>query len=516
LHSILHIGAKLLFAFHQSRSTEVDYYKVECNDEFKIIIPKSYSKVTADYLEDVTKRYTFSERDGIMVYDDLGVFDLRPKQPDINLYKIRLDSATSVQSMVKYIEISNVFQMSSEADYDKYLIFIADNVLVVEVAGNETRIKINKNDIEVATIFFNEAISFIPAFKYKDSEDVVLFTSPNIHCLVDSGGQFSSDYYGMVSSPHDCRFFFLSELIPTRSVQRHELIEFIKSEEVLVDLNDEHVFKSFKLSELVTESKTVVYFPDYVLQVPSRQQLINLLDLAIKIRNASFFILVLFYLRRSSIQLTYIETENDATRISGPWKEAILYVLNRGPGNSHYDAIFSKQFFDLNQKRYRDLPLHDFIDVICDNFTRYQRFIGGQYQIVPTDKQKSFLEKIIRSEEPCHFSEVGTGKTKVILPLLCQAFLSNNAEVHKYLSRGGKKKHVLVVLVPEHLVSDARAQVYRYCLNCLDYREDFRVHDDIFALMSKHVQIGSPATGSKPMKRIFCHLLQQLQKSLNQ
>jgi hypothetical protein len=187
---------------------------VQCNDEFKIIIPKSYSKVTADYLEDVTKRYTFSERDGIMVYDDLGVFDLRPKQPDINLYKIRLDSATSVQSMVKYIEISNVFQMSSEADYDKYLIFIADNVLVVEVAGNETRIKINKNDIEVATIFFNEAISFIPAFKYKDSEDVVLFTSPNIHCLVDSGGQFSSDYYGMVSSPHDCRFFFLSELIP--------------------------------------------------------------------------------------------------------------------------------------------------------------------------------------------------------------------------------------------------------------------------------------------------------------
>jgi hypothetical protein len=177
---------------------------VLCNDEYKIIIPKCFSKVTANYLEEVTKRHTFSERDGLMLYDDLAVFDLQPKQPDINLYRIRLDSATSVQSMVKYLEISNVFHVSSDDDCDKYLIFIADNVLVVEVAADETRMKINKNDIEVATIFFNEAISFIPAFKYKDSEDVVLFTSPNIHCLVDSGGQFSNDYYGMVRPRHDC------------------------------------------------------------------------------------------------------------------------------------------------------------------------------------------------------------------------------------------------------------------------------------------------------------------------
>lgn len=35
-----------------------------------------------------------------------------------------------------------------------------------------------------------------------------------------------------------------------------------------IDLNDEHVFKQFKLSELITESKTVVYYPDYLLQVP--------------------------------------------------------------------------------------------------------------------------------------------------------------------------------------------------------------------------------------------------------
>lgn len=282
-----------------------------------------------------------------------------------------------------------------------------------------------------------------------------------------------------------------------------------------MDLNDEHVFKSFRLSELVTESKTVVYFPDYLLQASTRQQLINLLDLAIKIRNVSFFVLVLLYLRRSSIHLTYLEKENDMTRISGPWREAILYVLNRGGGNAHYDSIFSKQFFDLNKKSIRDLPIDDFIEVLCKNFTRYQRYIDGQYQIIPTAKQKAFLKKIIISEEPCHFSEVGTGKTKVVMPLLCQAFLSHNTEVHKYLSRGGKKKHVLVILVPEHLVSDARSQVFRYCLNCLDYREDFRVHDDIFALMSKNVEIGGlGGSGSRPMKRIFVSSFNNFKKVL--
>jgi len=201
------------FAVHRNRSTEVDYYKVLCNDEHKIIIPASYSKVTADYLEHVTKRYTFSARNGIMYYDDLSVFDLRPKQPDINLYKIRLDSAPRLQSMVKYLEISNVFRINHDTGLEKYLIFIADNVLVVEVFGNESRIKINKNDIEVATIFFNEAISYIPAFKYEDSEDVVLFTSPNIHYLVDSGGQFSSEYYGMVGRLHD-RLTWITKLSP--------------------------------------------------------------------------------------------------------------------------------------------------------------------------------------------------------------------------------------------------------------------------------------------------------------
>lgn len=48
---------------------------------------------------------------------------------------------------------------------------------------------------------------------------------------------------------------------------RHELIDYINSEEIIQDLNDETGFKIFKLSELLTESKTVFYFPDYLLQV---------------------------------------------------------------------------------------------------------------------------------------------------------------------------------------------------------------------------------------------------------
>ena len=48
---------------------------------------------------------------------------------------------------------------------------------------------------------------------------------------------------------------------------KHELIDCIKSVQIYVDLNDEHVFKKVRLSELRTESKTVLYFPDYLMQV---------------------------------------------------------------------------------------------------------------------------------------------------------------------------------------------------------------------------------------------------------
>ena len=275
--------------------------------------------------------------------------------------------------------------------------------------------------------------------RYADSEDIILFTSRNLHYLVDKAGQFNENYYGM----------------------KHELIECITSEQLFLDLNDEYIFETCKLSELLTESKVVVYFPDYLLQVTSRQQLINLLDFAIYVRNVSFFVLVLFYLRRCSIALDYVFTDSEAkvTKITGPWRSAIAYVLNRAGANEHYDRIFEKQFFDLNQ--HKELPLPQFIAQLCENFTRYQRSVDGAYQIVPTEKQKEFLQRIITSAHPFHFSEVGSGKTKVILPLLCQAFLSNNTEAHAAFARGGASKHILVVLVPEHLVPDARAQVYR-------------------------------------------------------
>lgn len=448
-----------------NKSVEVDYYKIYCDSVFRIIIPHNYSKRTSDYLDEVTKRYTFSELDGIMRYDDLPVFDLRPQQPEINLYKVRFDSATAMQSMVKYIEISNAFHVLGSDE--RYLVFIADNVLLIEAPGNsEMTILINKIAVDVATIFLNETISFVPCFKYADSEDVVLFASRNIHYMIDQGGQFCTDYYGM----------------------KHELVECIRSEEIITDLNDEHVFKSYALSELLTESKTVLYGPHFLLQVSNRQQLINLLDYALYVRNVSFFILVLFYLRRGSVALEFVAKERDVTKISGPWLEAILYVLNRATSSTHYDSIFERQFFDLNQ--HKDMPLVDFIEVLCGNFTKYQRFTeDGEYEIVPRANQKEFLRQIICSDTPLHFSAVGSGKTKVILPLLCQIFLSNNAEAHRYLARGGRPKGMLVILVPEHLVSDARSQLFRYCLN-LNFREEYRVYDDIFALLHKDMRLG--------------------------
>eukprot|EP01043_Picozoa_sp_COSAG02_P023858 COSAG02_NODE_1285_length_13457_cov_11.145606_9_plen_1761_part_00 len=485
-----------------NKSVEVDYYKVRCNGEFRTIIPQSFSKSTGEYLEQITKRYAFSEQAGVIKYDQLALFDIRPEQPDIHLYTVRFDSATEVQSMVKYMEIKNAFQA---VDSDRhFLVFIADNALQVEVvAAGGVAISINKTPVQVATIFFNEAISFVPCFKYADSADVILFASPNIHYLVDNGGQFCTDYYGM----------------------KHELMECITSEEVYVDLNDEHVFKEFKLSELRSESKTVLHAPDFLLQVPSRQQLINLLDFAVYVRNISMFILVLFYLRRSSVALDFIQKEGghreQITKITGPWWEAILYVHNK-TRNAHYERIFEKQFFDLNQ--YETRPLDEFIAKLCENFEKYQPLTDdGQYQIRPTDKQKAFLQRIICAEECFHFSEVGSGKTKVILPLLCQTFLSNNEDAHRHFARGGQSKHVLVVLVPEHLVQDAKTQVFRYCLN-LNFREEYRIYDDIFALLHDEVQLGnaqprysydrSSKMAGPPSKKIFVTSFNMFKKAL--
>lgn len=181
-----------------NRSVEVDYYKVHCDGEYRIIIPRNFSKSTSDYLEGVTRRYTFSVRDRYMVYDEYRIFDLRPHQPEINLHRVRFDSDTAVQSMVKYIEIANAFQVSDNEDL--YLLFMADNVLVLDVSGEKTRIWINKIAVNVATLFFNEAISFIPCFSYAESNDIILFATRNIHYMVDKGGQFATEYYGCVGN----------------------------------------------------------------------------------------------------------------------------------------------------------------------------------------------------------------------------------------------------------------------------------------------------------------------------
>ena len=132
-------------------------------------------------------------------------------------------------------------------------------------------------------------------------------------------------------------------------------------------------------------------------QVSSQQQLINLLDLAVYVRNVSFFVLTLLYLRRASIKLEFIEREEKVVKISGPWRAAILYALEKQQ-NEHYDAIFEGQFFDLNQ--HQALPLPAFVDALCDNFTRYQRFADGQYAIVPTPKQKAFLQARLAALPP--------------------------------------------------------------------------------------------------------------------
>jgi hypothetical protein len=142
-----------------NKSVEVDYYKVRCNGEYRTIIPRTFSKSTDDYLQEVTKRYTFVERDDVILYGELALFDLRSLQPEVNLFKVRFDSATEVQSMVKYIEIKNAFQaMDSE---QQYLVFIADNALLIEVSDSgAVTIRISKNAIEVNANFSKEIYDY--------------------------------------------------------------------------------------------------------------------------------------------------------------------------------------------------------------------------------------------------------------------------------------------------------------------------------------------------------------------
>ena len=49
-------------------------------------------------------------------------------------------------------------------------------------------------------------------------------------------------------------------------------------------------------------------------------------------------------------------------------------------------------------------------------------------------------------------------------------------------------KSCLFLIVPEHLVMDAKNQIFRYCLN-LNFRKDYKIMDDVFNLLNEKVQI---------------------------
>ena len=334
--------------------------------------------------------------------------------------------------MVKYIEISNVFRaVDSEQDF---LIFIADNALLVEIGeGGGVTIRINRISVEVATD--------------------LLHRGHLLRAVLQVRRQRGRDPLHLAQHPLPRR--------PGRPVQRellrhearahrvHRLGAGVRRPERRARLQD---VQALRAAHRVEDRD--VRFPDFLLQVQSQQQLINLLDLAVYVRNVSFFMLVLFYLRRASIALEFIDREAKVVKIVGPWKAAIKYVLNKRVERAlrrHLRAAV------LRPEPARAAAARR----LCGRAVRQLHALPAlrstaQYQIVPTDKQKQFLQRIICAEECFHFSEVGSGKTKVILPLLCQTFLSNNAEAHAHLARGGESKHVLIMLVPEHLVPDAR------------------------------------------------------------
>ena len=78
-----------------NRSAEVDYYKIRCDGDYRILIPRNFSQRTSDYLDDITARYTFCDAGtGFVSYDGLKLFDVREPQPEMHLYKVRIDSGS--------------------------------------------------------------------------------------------------------------------------------------------------------------------------------------------------------------------------------------------------------------------------------------------------------------------------------------------------------------------------------------------------------------------------------------
>jgi hypothetical protein len=81
-------------------------------------------------------------------------------------------------------------------------------------------ILLNRVPVNFVTMYVNRMVSFIPCFKYSDSEDIIILTSPQFYFHVDTAGQFNEHYYGM----------------------KFELIENILVEQSYIDANDQHQF----------------------------------------------------------------------------------------------------------------------------------------------------------------------------------------------------------------------------------------------------------------------------------
>ena len=315
----------------------------------------------------------------------------------------------------------------------------------------------NQTRVEVCAAFFNDAVSFVPCFTYADSEDAVLLASRHITYHVDGGGQHHVDYYGMKHEVVETSVFHTG--------MKHEV------DECFVDLNDEHAFQTSHLNDLVTESKVTFYHPDYVLQVPSRQHLINLLDLS-----GAFTERFILHLGAISAKKGQCET-----RLQVPGRQSDQNFRSLAGGH----PVCAWKFVESRVRR-------PFLEAVPRPRPVPRRVAGRIVDAYATssssitetdrscrDRSNEFLRKIIEAKECFHFRRSARhgrgarrsfnlrrrrrrdavdvasavsrrrrsaqGKTKVILPLFCMAFLSSNKAVRDALARGGREKRCLVV-----------------------------------------------------------------------
>jgi len=139
------------------------------------------------------------------------------------LYKIRFVSEKTTESMYRYVELQNTLK----TECNKILFFICGNILMMETKEkNIMELNLNQIAVKLTTFYSNDALSFFPCFKYLDSDDIIILTSPNIYYHVDIAGHYNENYYGM----------------------KHEMIDYIIMTQGFIDANDNHQFKDYTLS----------------------------------------------------------------------------------------------------------------------------------------------------------------------------------------------------------------------------------------------------------------------------